>query len=183
MSRISRICVVAKPTRNHREFREWERADVVVFAQADDLDTATRKAREVLARERWELLEIELCDRLIDEAIRAQGGDVLDLYNEAIAKGSAYKVFPKNFAAGRNGIAAIRPPRVGEEFIDQVVADVGGKRLPTDDKNRIVDYRIDDWIFELKDLQEEGLLQPERQKKVADLFAPYATGHQPLLLV
>jgi hypothetical protein len=180
--RISRVCVTAKPARTHREFREWERADVVVFVQADDRDAAVAKARDVLTRERWELLGIQICDRLIDEAIHAQGGKVLDLYNEAVAKGFAYQVFPKNFAAGRNGISAIRPPRVGEAFIDQVVADVGGMRLPTDDKNRIVDYRIGDWIFELKDLQEEGLYQPERQKKLANLFAPHATGHEPLLL-
>lgn len=95
MPRISRVCVTAKPARTHREFREWERADVVVFVQAEERDIAIAKAREVLAYERWELLCIQLCDRLIDEAIRAQGGEVLELYNEALATGFACKVFPR----------------------------------------------------------------------------------------
>ena len=54
--------------------------------------------------------------------------------------------------------------------------------MDTDDKNRIADYRIDEWLFELKDLQEEGLLQPSRQEKLAKLFVPYATQGIPLLL-
>lgn len=182
MIRIGRIVVTAKPTRNHREFREWERAKIIVLVQADDRKSALAKAREVLIRERWELLTIELCDRLIETAVRAQGGEFYDLFRKSLAEGSAFKVFPENFAAGRNGIPAFRPPRIGETFIDLIVADVGGTRLPTDDKNRIVDYRIDNWIFELKDLQEEGLLQPERQKKLAALFAPHAVADQPILL-
>ena len=53
--------------------------------------------------------------------------------------------------------------RITEAFVDQVVADIGGERIPTDDENRTVDYLIGDWLFELKDHQEEGLEQPERQ--------------------
>lgn len=182
MRAIARVGVIAKPAPGHREYREWERSDIFVFVQADDGDVALTRAQEVLASQRWQLLTVTLCDRLIEDAVQAQGGEVYDLFNEAAAKGSAIKVFPQNFAAGRNGIEAIRPPRIGEGFIDLVVSDVGGTRLPTDEKNRIVDYRIDDWIFELKDLQEEGLLQPERQKKLAELFAPHAVGRGPILL-
>lgn len=43
--------------------------------------------------------------------------------------------------------------------------------IQADDENRVVDYLIGDWLFELKDLQEEGLQQPERQKKLANSFA------------
>jgi len=59
--------------------------------------------------------------------------------------------------------------------MDHVVNDVGGHRFEEDGKSRMVDYRIDDWLFELKDLQEEGLLKSGRQAKLARLFRPYAT--------
>jgi hypothetical protein len=176
------VCVVAKPAANHKEYREWEKARVVVFVQANDRDEALLKAREFLKRHRWELLHVELCDRLLEDVVRSEGGRVFELFNEAKTNGAAIKVFSENFAAGRNGIAAIRPPKVGETFIDLIVTDVGGARLATDDKNRIVDYQIDNWIFELKDLQQEGLLQPDRQRKLAELFAPYAVSDEPMLL-
>jgi hypothetical protein len=181
-TRISRVGVVAKPAHNHLEYREWERARIIIFVQADERDSALAKARDVLSCQRWQLLSIEFCDHLIEDAVRAQGGEVNEMFNEAWANGSAFKVFPENFAAGWNGIPAIRPPRIGEAFIDLVVADICGQRLPTDEQNRIVDYRISNWIFELKDLQEEGLLQPERQKKLAELFASHAVPNEPIFL-
>lgn len=177
---ISRVGALAKPHRNHREFQEWETARVVVLVQADNRDDALRLARELLARHRFELLAVELCDRLIEDRVREQGGEFLALYESAQAGHDALKVFPQNFGAGRNGIPAIRPPRVTEEFIDRVVEDVGGARLATDDVNRKADYRIGDWLFELKDLQKEGLEQPERQQKLAALFAPYAVCDGPI---
>ena len=179
---VSRVGLRAKPADNHPEYKEWETANVVVFVQTDGRDETLVRAREVLRRERWEVLEVQLCDRLIEDRVREQGGEVWELYQAALTRGAAIKVLPQNFAAGRTGILAIRPPRVTEVFIDQVVADAGGQRLDTDNQNRIADYRIDEWLFELKDLQEEGLLQPTRQEKLAKLFVPYATQGVPLLL-
>jgi hypothetical protein len=180
-TRICRVCVGAKPARTNREYEQFETADIIIFVKADGEEEALAKARAHLKKERWELLQVQHSDRLIDSAVRAEGGDFLALYKEAEAKGLATRIFPKNFAPGKkSGIPAIRPPRVTEEFIDQVVADVGGERLPTNDKDRIVDYRIGDYVFDLKDLQEEGLLKPERQEKLADLFAPYAVPGYPL---
>jgi len=110
--------------------------------KADDEAEAIAKARAFLQQEHWELLSIHRSDRLIDSAVRAHGAEVLELYEEALDRGIATNISPKNFAPGKSGIPAIRPPRVTEKFIGRLVKDVGGERLPTDDKNRMVDYRI-----------------------------------------
>ena len=162
---ISRVGVRAKPAKNHPEYKEWETANVFVLVAADSRKKTLEQARKVLRKEKWELLEVRLLDRLIEEQVREQGGAILEAYESAVANGSAIRVFPNNFAPGNDGITPILPMRITESFIDQVVADIGGERIPTDDENRIVDYLIGDWLFELKDLQEEGLQQPERQKK------------------
>jgi hypothetical protein len=175
MTVISRLGVRAKPAKNHPEFKEWETANVIVLVAAEDRDTTLSRSREVLRLRKWELLEVQLCDELIEDRVREQGGQMLEAYEAAVTTGSAFRVFPNNFAPGKGGIPAILPMRITEPFVDQVVADIGGERIPTDDENRIVDYLIGDWLFELKDLQEEGLQQPERQKKLAKLFARFAT--------
>ncbi|MGO8748790.1 MAG: hypothetical protein ACLQNE_22705 [Thermoguttaceae bacterium] len=180
MSVISRVGVRAKPAKNHPEFKEWETANVVVLIAIDGRDEALARAREVLRKEKWEILEVQLCDRLIEARVRERDGEMMAAYDAAVATGSAIRVFPNNFAPGKSGIPAIVPMRITESFVDQVVADVGGERIPTDEENQIVDYLIGDWLFELKDLQEDGLLQPERQKKLAKLFASFAVPGLPV---
>lgn len=167
MTVISRLCVRAKPAKGHPDLKEWESANVAVFVEADGREAALARGREALRRERWELLEVQLCDTLIEERVREQGGAMLEAYEAAALTGSAVRVFPNHFAPGKGGIPAVLPLRITEAFVDRVVADVGGERLPTDDENRVVDYLIGDWLFELKDLQEDGLRQPARQKKLA----------------
>lgn len=180
MTVISRVGVKAKPAKNHPEFKEWETANVVVLVATEGRDETLACAKEVLKKEKWEALEVQLCDRLIEERVREQGGEMLEAYDAAVATGSAIRVFPNNFAPGKDGIPAILPMRITELFVDQVVSDIGGERIPTDDKNQIVDYLIGDWLFELKDLQEEGLQQPERQKKLARLFSRFAVPGLPV---
>lgn len=180
MTVISRVGVRAKPAKNHPEYKEWETANVIVLIEADGRDETLARAREVLQREKWEILEVQLCDRLIEERVREQGGPMLDAYEATVATGSAIRVVPNNFAPGKSGIPAILPMRITETFVDQVIADIGGERIPTDDENRIVDYLIGEWLFELKDLQEEGLRQLERQKKLAKLFSGFAVPSLPV---
>jgi hypothetical protein len=180
MTVVSRVGVRAKPAKNHPEYKEWETANVVVLVTADSRDETLDFAKEVLRKEKWELLEVQLCDRLIEERVREKGGPMLEAYESAVAIGSAIRVFPNNFAPGKDGIPAILPMRITESFVDQVVADIGGERIPTDDENRVVDYLVGDWLFELKDLQEEGLQQPERQKKLAKLFSRFAVPGLPV---
>jgi len=178
---IHRICVVAKPARTNKEFEQFETANIAILVKADGEAAAHEQARKWMKKEHWELLDITQASQLVEAEVRTTSPEFQAFYAEAVSKSVTARVFPKNFASGKkSSIPAIRPPRVTEAFIDQVVADVGGERLPTNEKDRIVDYRIGDYVFDLKDLQEEGLLKPERQEKLAELFAPYAVPGHPL---
>lgn len=180
MGAISRVCVEAKPEQDHPEYREWQTANLAVFVRASSRLDAIRAARKVLEDARWAVIKIELCDLLVEARVEAQGGPVLDAYRRAQRDGHALTVFPKHFGAGTDVGVPMRPPRVTEGFMDQVVVDAGGERLETDGSTRLADYRIDDWIFELKDLQQEGLEKEERQRKLADLFARFASDDSPI---
>lgn len=133
---ISRVAVRAKPGKDHPEYKEWETANVVVLVAADSREESLLLAREVLRSENWELLEVQLCDTLNEDKVRAQGRAMQEAFEAAVATGSAIRVFPNNFAPGNSGISAILPIRITESFIDQVVADVGGERIPNDDDNQ-----------------------------------------------
>lgn len=176
---IRRVSVHAKPAATHKEFKQFETANIVFFAWASSEEEALLQVRAYLKLHQWELLQIELSNILTIPPRRAASPEMNAFIDEAMSNGFAARVFPKNFAPGREGIPVIRPPRVNESFIDRVVLDVHGERLQTDNENRIVDYRIGNWLFDLKDLQEEGLLKPERQEKLANLFAPYLTPPLP----
>jgi hypothetical protein len=115
---ISRLGVLAKPARNHPEFEQWETANIIVLVQAKTREETILRAQEVLRRERWEVLAIQVCDRLIEKPVHEQGGEFLNFFEMAKTKGFAIKVFPRNFAAGRSGIPPTRAPRVTEAFMD-----------------------------------------------------------------
>jgi hypothetical protein len=172
---IGRVCVTAKPTRTNRDYKEWQTAEIVVFVQADTHEAAIERARSALKKNHWDIVRVDGCDRIIEDRIREQGGEAWQYYLNARRDGFAIKVFPMHFGSGPDALPLLLPPRVTESFIDNVVQDIGGNRLPTDGENRVADYRIDEWLFELKDLQEEGLEKQERQRKVAELLAPYRT--------
>ena len=76
---ISRVGVRAKPAKNHPEYKEWETANVFVLVAADSRKKTLEQARKVLRKEKWELLEVRLLDRLIEEQVREQGGAILEL--------------------------------------------------------------------------------------------------------
>jgi hypothetical protein len=80
----------------------------------------------------------------------------------------------RHIAPGNKNPARIFSPDVGEKFIDRIIEHAGGRRFTTEEcgiESRNADYRLDDWILELKDLQEEGLEKEPRQQKLAKLFS------------
>ena len=77
----------------------------------------------------------------------------------------------------------IRPLR--EADIDAVFARAGGGRAHPDVDRRTdvgADYRLGDAVIELKMLDDEGLQKPERQAKLAALFARYQEGRPVIVL-
>ena len=177
---VHQFLLQCRPSLSNRHYHSWQTARVVLFVADYNWKNALHRSSEILAKERWMLIETHRRATLIDEEVRKEGGDVLNAYFTAQVEGHWIKVFPDHFAAGKKGIAPMRPPRIGEAFVDRVVENAGGRRLSPAETNyqktRNSDYLVDDFIYELKDLQEEGLEKPERQAKLAELFRPYHPG-------
>jgi hypothetical protein len=176
---IQRICVKAKPAGSNPEFYEWQTASIVMFIPENDKSFAINKARTELSRRQWEFIEYEDKSTLIEERVRESGGEVWDAYQYAEEGNIFFRVFPDHFGAGKTGIKPICPGRITEHFMDSVIEEAGGRRLRENEKKpgfRNADYIVGDFIFELKDTQEEGLEKLVHQRKLAELFQPYYHG-------
>ena len=171
---IQRFCLRAIPLSHNRRYRPYETAHIAVFVRQEDRLSGEKRLHEVLARERWRMIELQIHDRLDPERIAEEGGDVLAAYEHAIRHGDFVKIFPDHFGAGRKNEPATRAPKLSEAFMDRVVQVAGGSRYqppgPEHARKSNADYRIDDFVVELKDIEENALAKPSRQKRLAELM-------------
>ena len=71
-----------------------------------------------------------------------------------------------------------------ESDIDSVIINAGGERYvvaEAPDKVLNVDYQIEDTIIELKFLENEGMQEKDRQRKIANLFKAHQNRHAVIL--
>jgi len=179
---IGRLIFRAKPAKSHPWLKEWETADIVIFVQAESKAEAVCRAKARLSKEHWEPVDIQICDRIMHEAVVSAGGDFLSLYEEADKRGAALRIFPRQWPRSKNDELPIAPLNLSETFFDRVVERAGGFRLVEDGKIRTADYRIGNWIFELKELQKEGLLEESRQQKIWAILKDYLDDEKPFRL-
>ena len=171
---VQRFIIKAKPSKTNNRYYEWQTASVCLFIAENDKTIALAKAKNEMLKNHWEIIKFEDKSTLIKERVREINDEVWKAYKQAEKEGVFIKVFPDHFGAGSKIFSKLRPPKINEEFMTMVVTDAGGNKINEDDKNKLADYLIDDWLFELKDLQQEGLEDKNRQLKLAKLFEPYS---------
>jgi hypothetical protein len=179
--RVQRIVYSAKPAKGHPDLCEWETAQVVIFLSAADQGDGLTKAQDCLRRRHWQPIRLVMHTPLSEERVRAEGGEVWEAFQMATCGDVFLRAFPDTFAPGQKRNGAILSPAIGEDFIDRIVVTAGGRRLTAEEIGNgrsNADYLLNDWIFELKDLQEEGLEKPERQHKIAALYTPDRWGDE-----
>ena len=170
---IQRLVYYVKPTKDHRDLFEWETAIAVIFVRAVEQRDGIHGARELLRSQEWQPIRLILHDPLSARRVVEEGGDVLATYRVAEEKGISCTFFPETFAGGKKQ-RRILSPELGEAFVDRIIESSGGRRLTRAEcgiDSRNADYRLDNWILELKDLREEGLEKTTRQEKLAQLFS------------
>jgi hypothetical protein len=148
-----------------------------MFVPENDRHEALSRAKRELEKRRWTFMRYEETSTLIDFQVRKAGGEVLLAYEEALRGKLFFKVFPDAFGAGERGRVVMLPARISESFMDEVIIAAGGERLDTSgigEGVRNADYLLGRYIFELKDLQDEGMSKGAHQEKLANLFRPYA---------
>lgn len=132
-----------------------------------------------LEKRHWTLIKIEGHDRLIEKLVREHGGEILAAYEQAQRGKIVFKIFPGGLHGEGKSRQMMVPARITEQFIDKVVAQAGGKRIDTSSLasgERSADYLLGRYAFELKDLQEEAMEKGPHQRRLAELFRPYARG-------
>lgn len=182
---IQRICVKAKPSAHNPEYYDWQTASICMFVPEDDKPLALEKARRELTRLHWVFVAYEDKSTLIEEKVSEAGGEVWDAFQYARQGKIFFRVFPDHFGAADKSFRPILPARVTEAFMDRVFVDAGGRRLRETEKQsgvRNADYLIGRFVFELKDLQEEGLEKGSRQEKLAKLFCKYYPGQSEIFI-
>lgn len=183
---VQRFQLRCIPAPTNRAYHRWQTALLVVLIAQEDRRAALLEMKRLMRMHRWQIAETLQCATLIEERVRASGGKLWEAYEVARQRGYWIEIFPDHFASGRDGLPPVLPPPFDEEFIDRVVARAGGRRLTmaerNQDRTRNVDYRLDQCLVELKDIQEEGLEKPERQQKLAALFCPYFPGETEVLI-
>ncbi len=182
---IYRFVFRVYPMPNHPTHFPWQmgRAFVFVGEESRSEDAGLAKARAKLKQERWNVVEYERGDMLVEDRVRAEGGGVWRAYEEAVKTGVFLKVFMEGIFGDKQNPMLPRVPKITEAFIDRIIERMGGRRLTAkecnNDLSRNADYLIDDRVWELKILEEEGLEVDTRQSKLAELFhrpvGPYST--------
>ena len=135
---------------------------------------------------RWEILYYEITDTLIEEKIQEAENFIKEAYDSAQMNKIYYKIIHDNFGPGKNKSNYLSPPKINEEFIEKVILDAGGRRLTESERTKSeelnADFILDNFIFELKDLMEEGLDKKERREKISNIFSNYYSTSEPIFI-
>lgn len=119
-------------------------------------------------------------DLLIRDKCKKQDGEFWEAYRLAENKGFSFTDFSDN---GNLNMHFYRFPRIGENDFEHVVNCLGGNKIPETQK-RTPDFEVRNILLELKDLQEEGLENKQRQESISKLFenkGDYAINIDPSL--
>lgn len=175
---IVRVC----PNVSHPMYFGWQTALACVFVGDTNRESAFTKAQDAINNQNWLPISAFQKDTLIERVVLDEGeAEVVAAYKEAQGGKVVFRARTDQMPMATKGrLPFMRAPRIGELFLDKVVNRAGGRRLTPDEAdaqhNRNADYIIGDSVIELKDIQEEGLLVPGRQDRLAQLFGSLGRG-------
>ncbi|MTV39334.1 hypothetical protein [Duganella radicis] len=184
-ARVLRFFLRAVPKKSNPKYYEWETASICIFVTGSDRDAAEAKVRRELEKRHWTLIRIENLDVLIDARVREEGGEVLRAYEEALRGRIFFKAWLDGLGGDGKSRQLLLPARINEDFMDKVIVRAGGERVDTSQLGsgiRNADYLLGRYIFELKDLQEDGMEKGPHQAKLAKIFERYARGESSVSL-
>lgn len=168
---VYRFILKAHPNENHRKYYPWNIADICILIGETDKAVALTRAMKKLNLENWIQISEIRKDILIEEKIVQLGGESIDHYLKA-KQGEVILFAKTENWIGFKDSPPILFPRITEKFIDKVIIRADGRRLVYESKEKVknADYIIDDYIFELKILEEERLFNESVRIKLADLL-------------
>lgn len=178
---IYRFVIRAYPSQNNPTYYEWQKATLVLFIADNEPYSAEQKSLAELEKRGWVPESFELRDILIEDSVRAEGGDVWDAYLEARRNGLFWLESLDAPPMTRKGKEVWGTgPRLNEAFVDQLISKSGGHRVTREEAGDFVeknaDYILGRYVLELKQFEQEGLEVPTRQRKIAEIFSRYSSN-------
>jgi hypothetical protein len=174
-TQVQRFFFFARPAKDHPKHFEWQTAHLCIFVAENNKQRALELAKQQAVNERWVIIRVNHKSTLIEERVREAGGEVWKGYQQAKEQGIFFRAFFQSMIVDDKDEPMLAlMPRLTESFMDTVVERAGGHRLTAEETNfeqsRNADYLLDDCVFELKILEDEGLDVATRQQKLAELF-------------
>jgi len=172
-NQVQRFHIKAHPSAENILYHEWQTAQIIIFVGEDNRSKSIEIAKRKLKQEHWVPINFLEKATLIEDRAREHGGEFWEAYKNAKEGQTFFLVaLDDDFVfSDKNGISPMLPPRLTESFIDRVIEVAGGHRLfkqeADPDKTKNPDYRIGNYLVELKDLQKEGLDVETRRAKLA----------------
>ena len=176
---IFRFVIRAYPSSKHLHLHEWQKATLVLFIAENSLLLAEQKSIQELNKRNWIPESFEIRDTLIEEAVRTEGGAVLDAYLEA-KKNKIFWLESLDSLPMTKKENTVWPsvPVLNESFVDSLITNSGGHRVTSSEAKgftkKSADYILNPYVLELKQLEEEGLNISTRQEKIVKIFERYS---------
>ncbi|WP_286971858.1 hypothetical protein [Flavobacterium sp. UBA4854] len=170
-NRVQRFLLKAVPLDNHVKYFSWQIATLCILIGDEDENSALQKAINFIRSEKWTPISKIHKSTLIENLIYNQDQSVIEEYEKVISGKDSFLVFTDNWRGFKNSPPLLFP-KITEDLIDNVFEQAGGKRLVYKEENKIrnADYVIDNYIFELKLIEEERLLKESVQNKLANFY-------------
>lgn len=170
---VQRLTTRAHPSENNDKYYSWALASLCLFIGEDNSTIALENAYAILKKENWIPIEDFKCCTLNEARINEQKSDIVEAYYKAKTDGYYIIEFLDNWTGNKDS-PPILFPKISELFVDNVIHNSGGQRITEicsiPQKELNADYLVDDYIIELKILDEEGIILDTRQDKLSDLF-------------
>lgn len=168
---VQRFVFKAKATNSNESYSPWTIADICILIGEDNKLIALNLAKDELTKRNWQPISSIDKSTLIEESVLQQPQNVIDEYNQ-VKEGKLYfNIKTDNWASSKD-LPQLLFPRITERFFDLVFEKAGGKRYyySEKDRKRNADYILDNYIYELKMIEEERLINETVQKKISELL-------------
>lgn len=168
---VQRFLLKAVANENHNKYFSWQIATLCILIGDDNKISALEKAIALIKTEKWTQISEIHKSTLIEKLIYNESQSTIDDY-EKVKSGKDSLIVIKDNWCGFKDSEPILFPKVTEELIDIVFEKAGGKRLIYNEPNkkRNADYIIDNYIFELKLIEEERLMKEGVKNKIVDFY-------------
>lgn len=171
-NKVQRFLLKAVPFDNHIKYFSWQIATLCILIGDEDENSALEKAINFMKSEKWTPISKIHKSTLIENLIYNQSQSAIDEYEKVKSGKDSFLVFTDNWYGFKNSPPLLFP-KITEDLIDKVFEQAGGNRLVYDgpNKKRNADYILDNYIFELKLIEEERLLKESVQNKLANFYS------------